>query len=76
MKLELGRIKMAEYILKADAIKAIENDCSEYANYSQEDAIACLNALDSLNLIETGVEFVSDNQGSYYVTKYETPRKP
>ena len=41
-----------EYIERAAAIKAIENDCSELVYYTKEDAIQCVKAIPAADVME------------------------
>lgn len=60
-----------EYILKSDAIKAIQNDCLEQVYYTKEDAIAAIESCDVITLIEFDHEITIDNISSRITTIYK-----
>lgn len=63
--------KKKEYILKSDAIKAIQSDCLEQVYYTKEDAIAAIEGCDVITLIEVSHEPTMDNVGSRIATVYK-----
>lgn len=63
--------KKEEYILKSDAIKAIQNDCLEQVYYTKEDAIAVIESCDVITLIEIDHEVTMDNVGNHIATIYK-----